>query len=226
MYKDLKEFYWWPNMKGDIAIYVSKCLTCSKVKAEYQKPSRLLQQPEIPQWKWEQISMGFITKLHKTRNNHDTIWGRKCRSPLCWAEVGEKYITGPKIIQETTDRKFQIRVRIKAARDCQKSYADNRRKTLEFDVGDKVLLKVSPWKGVARFGKGGKLNPSLKKRLTDETLIIPPDEVRIDHKLHFVEEPVSIEDWKIQKHRRNRTKLVKVRWNSKRGPDFTWERED
>ncbi|KAI3762549.1 hypothetical protein L1987_52980 [Smallanthus sonchifolius] len=74
MYKDLKELYWWPNMKGDIATYVSKCLTCSKVKAEHQKPSGLLQQPEIPQWKWEQISMDFITKLPKTSSGYDTIW--------------------------------------------------------------------------------------------------------------------------------------------------------
>ncbi|KAI3810176.1 hypothetical protein L1987_19786 [Smallanthus sonchifolius] len=74
MYKDLKELYWWPNMKGEIAIYVGKCLTCSKVKAEHQKPSGLLQQPEIPQWKWEQISMDFITKLPKTSSGYDTIW--------------------------------------------------------------------------------------------------------------------------------------------------------
>ncbi|KAI3744455.1 hypothetical protein L1987_57536 [Smallanthus sonchifolius] len=74
MYKDLKELYWWPNMKGEIAIYVGKCLTCSKIKAEHQKPSGLLQQPEIPQWKWEQISMDFITKLPKTSSGYDTIW--------------------------------------------------------------------------------------------------------------------------------------------------------
>ena len=74
MYHGLKELYWWPNMKADIATYVSKCLTCSKVKAEYQKPSGLLQQPEIPQWKWERITMDFITKLPRTSNNHDMIW--------------------------------------------------------------------------------------------------------------------------------------------------------
>ena len=74
MYKDLKEFYWWPSMKKEIATYVGKCLTCSKVKAEHQKPSGLLQQPEIPQWKWEQISMDFITKLPRTIGGYDTIW--------------------------------------------------------------------------------------------------------------------------------------------------------
>ena len=74
MYLDLKKHYWWPNMKAEIATYVSKCLTCSKVKAEYQKPSGLLQQPDIPEWKWEQITMDFVTKLPKTPNGYDTIW--------------------------------------------------------------------------------------------------------------------------------------------------------
>ena len=74
MYQDLKDYYWWPRMKGDVAVYVSKCLTCAKVKAEYQKPSGLLQQPKIPQWKWEEISMDFITKLPRTPKGHDTIW--------------------------------------------------------------------------------------------------------------------------------------------------------
>ncbi|KAI3784114.1 hypothetical protein L1987_43206 [Smallanthus sonchifolius] len=74
MYHDLKVLYWWPKMKADIATYVSKCLTCAKVKVEYQKPSGLLQQPEIPMWKWEQISMDFITKLPQTPTGCDTIW--------------------------------------------------------------------------------------------------------------------------------------------------------
>ncbi|GJU27596.1 putative reverse transcriptase domain-containing protein [Tanacetum coccineum] len=74
MYQDLKKLYWWPNMKAIIAEYVGKCLTCSRVKAECQKPSGLLVQPEIPMWKWERITMDFITKLPKTSNGHDTIW--------------------------------------------------------------------------------------------------------------------------------------------------------
>ncbi|GKF55681.1 putative reverse transcriptase domain-containing protein [Tanacetum coccineum] len=74
MYHDLRDIYWWPRMKRDIAIYVSKCLTCSKVMAEHQRPSGLLQQPEIPEWKWDKITMDFITKLHKTKSRHDTIW--------------------------------------------------------------------------------------------------------------------------------------------------------
>nr|GFA58002.1 putative reverse transcriptase domain-containing protein [Tanacetum cinerariifolium] len=85
--------------------------------------------------------------------------GRKCRSPVCWAEVGDAQLTGPEIIQETTEKIVQIKQRLQAAGDRQKSYADVRRKPLEFQVGDKVMLKVSPWKGVVRFGKRGKLNP-------------------------------------------------------------------
>ncbi|GJS91123.1 putative reverse transcriptase domain-containing protein [Tanacetum coccineum] len=74
MYHDLKELYWWPNMKADIATYISKCLTCSKIKVECQKPSGLLQQPEIPVWKWERITMDFVTKLPKTPSGYDVIW--------------------------------------------------------------------------------------------------------------------------------------------------------
>ncbi|GJS40679.1 putative reverse transcriptase domain-containing protein [Tanacetum coccineum] len=242
MYQDLKKLYWWPNMKAEITTYVSKCMTCVKVKAEYQKPSGLLVQPIIPIWKWESITMDFVTKLPKTTSGQDTIWvivdrltksaqflpiketdsiekltrqylkevvsrhgvpvliisdqdskftshfwkslkralefsynnsyytsikaapfkalyGRKCRSPICWAEVGDAQLTGPEIVRETTEKIIQIKHRLQASRDRQRSYADKRRKPLEFQVGDKVMLKVSPWKGVIRFGKRGKLNP-------------------------------------------------------------------
>ncbi|GJZ36958.1 putative reverse transcriptase domain-containing protein [Tanacetum coccineum] len=89
----------------------------------------------------------------------EALYGRKCRSPVCWAEVGEAQLTGPDLIQETTEKIIQIKQRIQAARDRQKSYADLKRKPMEFQVGDRVMLKVSPWKGVVRFGKRGKLNP-------------------------------------------------------------------
>nr|GEX35211.1 reverse transcriptase domain-containing protein [Tanacetum cinerariifolium] len=87
----------------------------------------------------------------------EALYGRKCRSPICWAEVGGSQLTGPEIIHETTEKIIQIKIRIQAARDHQKSFADVRHKPLEFQVGDKVMLKVSPWKGVIRFGKRGKL---------------------------------------------------------------------
>ncbi|GJY53766.1 putative reverse transcriptase domain-containing protein [Tanacetum coccineum] len=195
MNQDLKKLYLWPNMKAIIAEYVGKCLTCSRVKAECQNPYGLLVQPEIPMWKWERITMDFVTKLPKTSNGHDTIWvivdhltksahfipttrdnsmetltsiksapfealyGRKCRSPVCWAEVGDVQLTGPQIIHETTEKIVQIRQRLQAIRDQQRSYANIRRTPLEFQVGDRVMLKISPRKGVIRFGKRGKLNP-------------------------------------------------------------------
>ncbi|GJU15533.1 putative reverse transcriptase domain-containing protein [Tanacetum coccineum] len=99
MYQDLKKLYWWSNMKAEIATYVSKCLTCAKVKAEYQKLSGLLVQPVIPVWKWENITMDFVTKLPKTS------------SPICWAEVGDAQLIGPEIVHETTEKIIQIKKR-------------------------------------------------------------------------------------------------------------------
>ncbi|GJX77465.1 putative reverse transcriptase domain-containing protein [Tanacetum coccineum] len=191
----------------------------------------------------------------------EALYGRKCRSPICWAEVGDAQLTGPEIFHETTEKIIQIKKRIQAARDRQKSYADRRRKPLEFEVGDKVMLKVSPWKGVIRFGKRGKLNPryigpfkildrvgtlayrlkipvklsrvhstfhvsNLKKCLVDEPLAILLDEIQIDDKLNFIEEPVEIMDREVKQLKQSRIPIVKVRWNSRRGPEFTWERED
>ncbi|GJS32629.1 putative reverse transcriptase domain-containing protein [Tanacetum coccineum] len=226
MYQDMKKLYWWPNMKANIATYVSKCLTCAKVKAEHQRPSGLLVQPEIPQWKWNNITMDFVIKLPKSSQGYDTIWvivdrltksaifvpmretdpleklarmylkeslgtslamsmgyhpetdGQSERSiqtledMMCacviifgkgWVNhlplVGEVQLTGPEIVQETTEKIVQIKQRIQAARDRQKSYADLKLKPMEFQIGEKVILKVSLWKGVVHFGKRGKLNP-------------------------------------------------------------------
>ncbi|GJS41929.1 putative reverse transcriptase domain-containing protein [Tanacetum coccineum] len=292
---------------------------------EHQKPFGLLVQSEIPEWKWEKITMDFITKLPKTENGYDTIWevvtrhgvpvsiisdrdgrftllfwqalhktlgtrldmstayhpktdgqsertiqtledmlracvldfgknwdrhlplvefsynssyhtsikaapfealyGRKFRSPVCWAEVGYTQLIGPAIIHETTEKIAQIKSRIQAARDRQKSYANIRRKPMIFQVGDKVMLKVSPWKGVVYFGKRGKLNPRYKC-LFDESLVIPLEELRVDDKLHFVEGPVEVIECEIKQLKRSNIPIIKVRWNSKRGPEFTWERED
>nr|GEW53393.1 hypothetical protein [Tanacetum cinerariifolium] len=128
---------------------VNKCLTCAKVKAKYQNPSGLLVQPVISVWKWENITMDFVTKLPKTSTGHDIIW----------AEVGDAQLIGLEIVHETTEKVIQIKKCIQVARDRQKSYADRRRKPLKFQIGDKVMLKVSSWKGVIRFGKWGKLNP-------------------------------------------------------------------
>ncbi|GKF16778.1 putative reverse transcriptase domain-containing protein [Tanacetum coccineum] len=225
MYYGLRDLYWWPEMKKDIVLYVSKSLTCSKVKAEHQNPTGLLQQAEIPKWKWKNITMDIIVKLPRTSSGHDSIWfivdrltksthflavredykteelarlyineivarhgvpvliisnrdshftsrfwqslqkalgtrqnlstfynpktnsqkfsynnsyhssvkcapfealyGRKCRTPIAWSEVRESQLIGPEIVQETTDKIVQIKERLKASRDLQKSYADN-----------------------------------------------------------------------------------------------------
>ncbi|GJX98327.1 putative reverse transcriptase domain-containing protein [Tanacetum coccineum] len=188
----------------------------------------------------------------------EALYGRKCRSPVCWTEVGEAQILGPELIQETTEKIIQIKQRMQAARDRQKSYANLKRKPMEFQVGDKFMLKVLPWKGVVRFGKQGKLNPiyvgpfkvlekvayklelpkklcrvhntfhvsNLKKCHADEPLAIPLDGLHLDDKFNFVEEPLEIVGRQVKWLKRSRIPLVKVRWNSKRGPEFTWERED
>ncbi|GJY98297.1 hypothetical protein Tco_0515207 [Tanacetum coccineum] len=109
----------------------------------------------------------------------------------------------------------QIKNRLLMARSRQKSYADVRHKPMEFQVGDMVMLKVSPWKGVIRFGKRA-----------DENLVIPPEEIQLDDKLHFIEEPVEIMDREVKQLKQSRIPIVKVRWNSRRGPKYTWERED
>nr|GEZ57357.1 putative reverse transcriptase domain-containing protein [Tanacetum cinerariifolium] len=138
-------------------------------------------------------------------------------------------------VGEMTKKIIKIKQRLQAARDRQKSYADLKRKPMEFQVGDKVMLKVLPWKGVVRFGKRGKLNPrvhntfyvsNLKKCHADEPLAVLLDGLHFDEKLHFVKEPVEIMDREVKPLNRSRIPLVKVRWNSKRGPEFTWERED
>ncbi|GKA24315.1 putative reverse transcriptase domain-containing protein [Tanacetum coccineum] len=314
------------------------------------RPSGLLQQPEIPKWKWEGIAMNFVTKLPRTSSGHDTIWvnvdrltksahflpmrkdykmdrlarlylnenvarhgvpiliisdrdshftsrfwqsmqevlgtkldmsttyhpqtdgqmefsyknsyhssvrcapfealyDRKCRSSIMWAEVGEGHLIGPELVQETTEKISHIKNRLKAARDRQKSYVDKRRKPLEFGVSDYVLLKVSPWKGVVRFRKKGKLAPrfvgpfeiikriapvayrldlpeelngvhdtfhvsNLKKCMANPTLQVPLDEIRVDAKLNFVEEPMEILEREFKKLKRSRIAIVKVRWNS------------
>ncbi|GJR40874.1 retrovirus-related pol polyprotein from transposon TNT 1-94 [Tanacetum coccineum] len=191
----------------------------------------------------------------------EALYGRKCRSPVCWSEVGDSQLTRPELIRETTEKIIQIKNCLLTARSRQKSYADVRRKPMEFNVGDMVMLKVSPWKGVIRFGKRGKLSPryvgpfkiikrigpvayrlelpkklrgihntfhvsNLKKCLADENLVIPLEEIQLDDKLHFIEEPVEIMDREVKQLKQSRIPIVKVRWNSRRGPEFTWERED
>ncbi|GJZ78655.1 putative reverse transcriptase domain-containing protein, partial [Tanacetum coccineum] len=296
MYQDLKKLYWWPNMKAIIAEYVDKCLTCSRVKAECQKTSGLLIQPEIPTWKWERITIDFVTKLPKTSSGHDTIWviadrltksahfiptratnsmetltrlyikeivsrhgvsisiisdrdshftsrfwqsmqsaldfgkgwerhlplvefsynnsyhasimaapfealyGRKCRSPVCWAEVGDVQLTGPEIIHETTKKIVQIRQCLQAARDRQRSYANVR-------VGP-VAYKLELPEELSNVHSTFYVF-NLKKCLSDESLIIPMKELRLDDKLNFVEEPIEIMDQEVKLPRQSCIPIVK-----------------
>nr|GEW82673.1 putative reverse transcriptase domain-containing protein [Tanacetum cinerariifolium] len=213
MYQDMKKLYWWPNMKANIATYVSKCLTCARVKAKHQRPSRLLVHPTIPEWKWDNITMDFITKLPKSSQGFDTIWvivDRLTKSAhflpisendpldklarlylnmivsrhgipvsiICdrdgrftsnfWRSFQKALGTDIK----TTEKIVLIKQIIQAAQDRQKSYADLKRKPMEFEVGDMVMLK------------------------------------------------------EIKRLKRSWIPLVKVRWNSRRGPEFTWEHKD
>ncbi|GJZ93399.1 putative reverse transcriptase domain-containing protein [Tanacetum coccineum] len=346
MYQDMKQLYWWPNIKADIATYVSKCLTCLRVKAKHQKPSSLLVQPEIPKWKWDNITMDFVTKLPRTQSGNDTIWviidrltksahflpmretdpmdklarlylkevvtrhgipvliicdrdprftsnfwrsfqkamgtrldmstayhpetdGQSERTiqtledmlRACMIDFGKGWEGHLPLIEFSYNNSYHASIKaapfealygqkcrspvIQVARDRQKSYADVRRKPREFQVGDRVMLKVSPWKGVVRFGKRGKLNlryigpfkvlakvgtvayrlelpqqlsrvhstfhvSNLKKCLSDEPLAVPPDEIHIDDKLHFVEEPVEILECEVKKLRRSWIPIIKV----------------
>ncbi|GJZ67609.1 putative reverse transcriptase domain-containing protein [Tanacetum coccineum] len=245
MYQDLKKLYWWPNMKAKIATYVKAFGTQLDMSAAYHpeidgQSERTIQTLEdmlracvIDFGKgWDRhlplIEFSYNNSYHTSIKAapFEALYGRKCRSPS---------------------------VRL--------SYADKRRKPLEFQVGDKVMLKVSPWKGVIRFGKRGKLNPryigpfkilakvetvayrlelpeqlsrvhstfhvsNLKKCLSDEPLAIPLDEIDIDEKLNFIEEPIEIMDRKVKRLKQSGIPIVKVSWNSRRGPEYTWEHED
>ncbi|KAD3640187.1 hypothetical protein E3N88_29410 [Mikania micrantha] len=285
-------------MKFNILQYVNRCLTCLQVKAEHQKPHGYLQPLEVPERKWEHITMDFITKLPRTAKQHDSIWvivdrltksahflaihgqtertiqtledmlracvidfggnwddhlplvefsynnsyhasigmppcemlyGRRCQTPLCWGEVGQKDIGSKTNVEYMANKLAQVRARLKASQDRQKSYADKRRSPIEFNVGDRVLLKVSPWKFLIRFRKRGKLSPRfigpfkilariskvvyrlelpdelssthptfhvsyLRNCLADETSHVLYDEIEVDDKLNYVEEPVAILD--------------------------------
>nr|GEU64088.1 putative reverse transcriptase domain-containing protein [Tanacetum cinerariifolium] len=198
MYQDLKQVYWWPNMKADITTYVSKCLTCAKVKAEHQKPSGLLQQPEIPVRKWERITMNFIIGLPRTPNGYDSIWVIVdrltnsahflpvkttesmenltqlylkevfCRHgvPISIISDRDSKFTSRfwRLLQEALGTRLDMSTAYHPETDGQsertiQTLKDMLRACVIDFGGDKVMLKVSPWKGVICFEKHGKLSP-------------------------------------------------------------------
>nr|GEU29427.1 putative reverse transcriptase domain-containing protein [Tanacetum cinerariifolium] len=144
----------------------------------------------------------------------EALYGQKYQSSLCWAEVEDTQLTSQELIHEITEKIVQMKHRIQAAQDRQKSYVDVRRKPLEFQVGNPVMKKVSPWKGVVRFGKREKLNPRyigpFKKCLSDEPLAISLDEIHIDEKLLFVREPLEIMDCEVKRLKQSRIPIIKV----------------
>nr|GEU42056.1 putative reverse transcriptase domain-containing protein [Tanacetum cinerariifolium] len=159
------------------------------------------------------------------------LYGQKYRSPVCWAEVGEAQLIGPELVQEITEKIIQVKQRIQTAHDRQKSYVDLKCKPMEFQVEDKVMLKVLPWKGVVRFGKRGKLNSRYvrlfkvleKVKSVAYKVELPQELSRVHNTFH---ESIEIMDRKVKRLKRSRIPIVKVRWNSRRGLEFTWERED
>ena len=322
MYRTLKKRYWWNGMKKEIASFVSRCLTYQQVKAENQKPAGKIQLLPIPLWKWEKITMDFVTGLPRTLRQHYAIWvivdrltksahflpvnvedsleklaqlyvdeivrlhgvpvsivsdrdpmftsrfwpslqttlgtrlqfsttfhpqtygqsertiqtledmlracvmefkgswdthlalmefaynnsyqasiemapfkalyGRKCRTPVCWDEVGKRRLVGPELVQITLEKVKVVLDNLKIARDRQRNYADNRCRDLQFEIGDRVFLKISLWKGVLRFGRRGKLSPRYigpyeivsEVGLIAYRLKLPPEVSRIHYIFH------------------------------------------
>ncbi|GJU05616.1 putative reverse transcriptase domain-containing protein [Tanacetum coccineum] len=252
MYYDLRDRYWWSCMKKDIAVYVSKCLTYLKVKAEHQKPSGLLQQPKIPEWKWEWIAMDFVIKLPRTSSGHDVpisiisdrdsqfmsrFWQsmqEALGTRVCVLDFGGSWDVHLPLVEFSYNNSYHSSVR------CAPFEALYGRKCRS------LIMWAEVGEGVVRFGKKGKLAPrfvrpleiiekvgpvaymldlleeldgvhgtfhvsNLKKCLADPTLQVPLDEIRVDAKLNFVEEPMEILEQEFKKLKQNRIAIVKVR---------------
>nr|GEZ43823.1 reverse transcriptase domain-containing protein [Tanacetum cinerariifolium] len=298
----MKKLYWWPNMKANIATYVSKCLTYAKVKAEHQRPSRLLVQPAIPEWKWDNITMDFITKLPKSSQGFDTIWvilDRLTKSahflpirendPLDKLARSFQKALGTDISMSTayhpeTDGQSErtIQTLEDMLRACVIGFGfdtiwvivDRLIKSAHFlpikenDPLDK-LARLYLNMIVARHGiptsiicdHDGRFTSSFwrsfqkalgtdismstayypetdgQSERTIQTLedmlcacvidfVMSLEGIHVDDKLQFVKEPVEIMEREIKRLKQSRKPLVKVRWNSRRGLEFIWERED
>ncbi|XP_047978739.1 uncharacterized protein LOC125220627 [Salvia hispanica] len=161
---------------------------------------------------------------------YKALYGRKCRSPLYWNEVGERRALGLDAVEEMVEIVRQIRARMKEAQDRQRSYADVRRTDLQFQDGDKVFLKVSPSKGITRFGVKGKAETvfyrTLRKYVFDPKHVIRYEEVAVNTNLSYEEQPQMILDRKVQTSRNKSTAFVKIQWRNYGSEEATWELED
>nr|GFA99496.1 putative reverse transcriptase domain, ribonuclease H-like domain, aspartic peptidase domain protein [Tanacetum cinerariifolium] len=301
MYQDIKKLYWWPNMKSNIATYVSKCLTCAKVKAEHQRPSGLLVQPKIPKWKWDNITMDFVTKIPKSSQGYDTIWvivERLTKSAIFMPireidpldklariylkEVVTKHGIPVSIICDR-DPRFssnfwkslqkalgtnldmgtayhpktdgQSERTIQTLEDMLRAYVIDfgngwvkHLPLVEFSYNNSYHASIQAAPFEALYGRkcrspvcwaevgqvqltGPKVHntfhvSNLKKCSSDDPLVVSLEGLQVDDKLHFVEEPVEVMDREVKQLRRSRVPIFKVRWNSRRDLEFTWERED
>ncbi|GKE26225.1 putative reverse transcriptase domain-containing protein [Tanacetum coccineum] len=269
MYQDLKKLYWRPNMKAEITTYViwkweniimdfvTKLIktlsgqdtiwTDGQSERTIQTLKDMLHACVIDFGKgWDRhlplVEFSYNNSYHTSIKvaPFEALYSHKCRSPIGWAEVGDALLTGPKIIHETTKKIIQIKKRIQVTHDRQKSYADRRRKPLEFEgklnphyIGPfKILAKVEtvayrlePPEQFSRVYSTFHIS-NMKKCFSDEPLAIPLDEIQIDDKLNFIEEPIKIMDQEVKRLKKICIPVVKVRWNSRRGPEFTWEHED
>ncbi|TYK19664.1 retrotransposon protein, putative, Ty3-gypsy subclass [Cucumis melo var. makuwa] len=214
MYQDLKWVYWWRNMKRKVANFVSR---------DARFTSKF--------WKGLQLAFGRSYQATISITTFEALYGRCCRSPICWGEVGEQRMLGPELVQITNAAIQNITARMLTAQSRQKSYADKRCKNLEFDVGDVAFLKVAPIKGVLRFEKKGKLSPRF----------VGPFEIlerigRVAYRWRYLqrfllcmtyeEQPVEILAREVKMLRNRGIALVKVLWQNHRAEEATWERED
>ncbi|KAK6123854.1 hypothetical protein DH2020_042401 [Rehmannia glutinosa] len=221
MYHDSRNTFWWRNMKGSIASFEERCLTCQQIKAEYQRPSGLLQPLEVPEWKWEHVTMDFVTGLPRSNRGNEAIggwerhlpliefaynnsyqstigmapyealYGRKCRSPIHWDEVGEKKVLGLDIVKRTVEAIEKVRERIKVAQDRHKSYADPKRKELQFVILERVgrvayRLALPP----AMSGIHNVFHVSMLRRyMPDPSHVVSYETIELDRQLSYEEKP-------------------------------------
>nr|GEU89237.1 hypothetical protein [Tanacetum cinerariifolium] len=219
----------------DEAHKTSKCLTCAKVKAEHQRLSGLLQQPEIPEWKLTKSAYflaiqedycmenlarlyideivarhGIPTSVISDRDGRFTS-RRKCRSPVLWAEIGDSELIRPELVQETTEKVVVIRDRLKAARDCQKSYTDNRKRKVSSEICRTFRDPQEDWSSEELSSVHDTFHVSnLKKCLADANFHVSLDEIKVDKTLHFVEEPLEIMNREVKTLKRRKIPIVKV----------------